>query len=161
MSQQNSWYHGRRRYIRQNRVSVQDETEIINEWNKTLQIFGDHCDPSFVLHLKVCLDVCLHRIAIRSLSISRLAMLAKDVDSTDEGIFSQCCYLCSKPFSCLHKSHVCFYCGYLFCRQCAPRTLPLGLKNEEKTVRITLMLEKQICVLCEAMYRFVYKKDDS
>ena len=60
MSQQNSWYHGRRRFIRQNRVSVQDETEIINEWNKTLQIFGDHCDPSFVLHLKVCLSIRIH-----------------------------------------------------------------------------------------------------
>ena len=66
MSQQNSWYHGRRRYIRQNRVSVQDETEIVNEWNKTLQIFGDHCDPSFVLHLKVSLGHLSSWIAIRS-----------------------------------------------------------------------------------------------
>lgn len=85
------------------------------------------------------------------LCISRLSMLAKDMDKPDEGIFSQNCYLCSKAFSCLYKPIVCSLCGYMFCSNCAPRTLVLGTQHEEK----------RVCVVCEFMYRFVYKTEDT
>lgn len=78
-------------------------------------------------------------------------MLAKDMDKTDEGIFSQNCYLCSKPFSCLRKPIVCSLCGYMFCSNCAPRILILGSQHEEK----------RVCMVCEFMYRFVYKTEDT
>ena len=71
------------------------------------------------------------------MNITRLAMLAKDMDATDEGVFSNSCHLCGKRFTCLHRHRVCSYCGYYFCHQCAPHTLPLGSKNEDKPVGVS------------------------
>ncbi|KAK8799992.1 hypothetical protein WA588_002811 [Blastocystis sp. NMH] len=140
VSQQCQWCPGRQRFVRPNRVNVQDETDIINEWNRIVQLFSDQNDPSLIVRLKQYILV----------NISRLAMLAKDVDVADEGVFSNSCHLCGKRFTCLHRHRVCSYCGFYFCHQCAPHTLPLGSKNEDKP----------ICALCEAMYRLVYKKDE-
>lgn len=39
----------------------------------------------------------------------------------------------------------------MFCSNCAPRTLVLGTQHEEK----------RVCVVCEFMYRFVYKTEDT
>ena len=140
---------GHRRLVRQNRASVQDETEIINEWNKTLQVF-DVTDPSFILHLRVSDWLFFDQQQYVILSISRLAMLGQPVNDSDEGIYGQCCYMCGRKFDCLHKPIVCNFCRFMFCTNCAPRTLVLGVNN----------VSKRVCVLCEHMYKFVNKKDE-
>ena len=48
----------RPRVVRQNRASVQDETEIINEWNKVLQIFYE-ADANLIRHLRVMIGLSL------------------------------------------------------------------------------------------------------
>ena len=53
MSQQSSYYGSQRRIIHPNRQLVHHETEIINGWNKIVQIYQDSPDPTFISHLKV------------------------------------------------------------------------------------------------------------
>lgn len=53
ISQQRHWFPGRQRCVRPNRVNVQDETDIINEWNRIVQLFSDQNDPSLIVRLKV------------------------------------------------------------------------------------------------------------
>ena len=84
------------------------------------------------------------------MSIYRLSTLGKDSQIEEEGIYSNNCYLCHQPFNCTHKAKICSLCGYMFCKKCSPRCLPLG-ENHEK---------RRVCVLCESMYRFVYRKED-
>lgn len=78
-------------------------------------------------------------------------MLGKNMDAPDEGVYRENCYLCSRRFSCLRHYIVCALCGYRFCSHCAPRALFLGNQHEER----------KVCVVCEAMYKFVYKTEET
>lgn len=84
------------------------------------------------------------------LSISRLAMLEQTGYDDEEGIYRDCCYLCSEKFDCFHKACVCYFCRFMFCKRCAPRKLVLGANNKSQ----------RVCVLCEHMYKFVNMKDN-
>lgn len=44
---------GRGLFIRSTREGVKDETDITNEWNSTLQAFGDQINPKVIKKLKV------------------------------------------------------------------------------------------------------------
>ena len=135
--------------VRQNRASVQDETEIINEWNKVLQIFYE-ADANTIRHLRVGIRALSDPQQYVILSISRLAMLEQTGYEDEEGIYRDSCYLCSEKFDCFHKACVCYFCRFMFCKRCAPRKLVLGANNKSK----------RVCVLCEHMYKFVNMKDN-